>query len=283
MGAVVLNGVTTTADISPSAPTVGSQFNVTNYQTTASLPESFISDASALGSTLTGSSQTQLDMTGATPATMSGGTEDFTVPIPSPPTAETMTFPASPEQVGPFTATQSAITVQEDTSLTWTINISSSSTYPISCNAYPNMAAQTGIGGTGPTGNPIDPVIALAGGGATTTTSPPTSTTTTAASTTGTVSSSSSGLAFTGTGPGLRVMAVVGSILILLAALLLLLVTDPRRLRRQFALVGSASWARIRQGVDLRAMLTTASRHRHALTDRAMHRIRNAATWLTGR
>jgi len=94
---------------------------------------------------------------------------------------------------------------------------------------------------------------------ATTTTTPMTSTTTTRAPTTTTtavaaittvaptttsrvITASSSSLAFTGSGPGLKTMTLVGAAIMLLGLLMLLLADIPRRALRQLADVSPRAW-----------------------------------------
>jgi hypothetical protein len=104
-------------------------------------------------------------------------------------------------------------------------------------------------------------VIALANGGSTSTTAPPAVTTTTkpkaGATTTaaGPVTSPASALAFTGPGPGIGVLGVIGGALILLGFALLVLVDAPRRAISRLALLSPASWRRVRPG-DLAERLT---------------------------
>jgi hypothetical protein len=104
-------------------------------------------------------------------------------------------------------------------------------------------------------------VIAVAGGGTTSTTSvAPVTTTTKAGSTSPTtggsggsgakpVTASSSSLAFTGVGPGIGILGVIGGVLILLGFALLVLVDAPRRALSQLAFLGQPStWRRGRAG-----------------------------------
>ena len=177
VGNVVLNDVTTTAAITPSSPNSGDTFNVTNYQTIANVPTSLASAALALGNTtLSGSATTQLDVTGATPATLSSGTINFSVPLvnPLPPDGITLDLPDPAGTLGPFTATSSTITVDEDTSASLTLEVSGNP-LALTCTSYANNSVPTGITTSTPTGSPINPVIAVAGG-TTTTTTPPTTT-----------------------------------------------------------------------------------------------------------
>lgn len=164
----MLNGVQTTGTISPASPSSGGQFSLTNYQTTANLPQQLAGAAAAIQSNLEGSATAQIDVVGATPATTSEGPFNFNVTIPSPVPASgvTLLLPASPETVGPFTATASAITIEEDSIADLTLTIEGTN-LSLNCTAYANNdVATSGIdSGAGPTGNPIDPVIAVAGGG----------------------------------------------------------------------------------------------------------------------
>ena len=73
-------------------------------------------------------------------------------------------IPTTPGTLGPFTATGSGVTVEEDAAASLTL-IVSGSPLALTCTAYPNDSAPTGITSSTPTGSPIDPVIAVAGGG----------------------------------------------------------------------------------------------------------------------
>lgn len=168
VGNVVLNGVTTSAALTPLEPTSGSSFMVTNYQTIANVPQALAQAAQALGnSALTGSATTQLDVTGATPATLSSGSISFSAPFPTtiPASGLTLDLPAPPASLGPFTATNTNITVEEDAGASLTLEVSGSP-LTLTCTAYPNNAAPTGITTTPPTGSPFSPIIAFAGQGA---------------------------------------------------------------------------------------------------------------------
>jgi hypothetical protein len=77
-------------------------------------------------------------------------------------------------------------------------------------------------------------------------------TTTTKAGTTTTVSpvvkASSGSLAFTGTGPGIGILGILGGALILLGFALLALVDAPRRAMSSLVFLGPATWRRMRDG-----------------------------------
>ena len=105
VGNVVLNDASTSGTISPASPTVGQTFNLTGYQTKVTIPINLVQAASAFGSVLAGSATASVDATHATPGTISPGTINFSVPIPSPPTALELDLPTTPMTVGPFTAT----------------------------------------------------------------------------------------------------------------------------------------------------------------------------------
>lgn len=245
LGDVVLNDVTTTADVSPGSPSNGSTFQVTNYQSTVTLPEALANVASAVSNPLTGSAVGQLDLAGATPATMSTGTLNFSVTIPMPATAGVpFEVPSSPLTLGPFTATSSAITVQQASSTSLTLEINGTP-LNLDCTAFPNNTPDfdpsNGWAGTGePTSGNIAPTIATAGGGSSSTTTVPGvetgsggsggSSGSSGSSGSGDVSASSSSLAFTGAGPGLGWLGVSGAVLVLFGLGLLFLVDAPRRL-----------------------------------------------------
>ena len=51
MGDIVINNVSTSAQISPSNPASGDQFEVTGYQVSVPLPSSIVDASAALGNT----------------------------------------------------------------------------------------------------------------------------------------------------------------------------------------------------------------------------------------
>ena len=178
VGNIALNNATTTATMSPTDPSAGSQFNVTGYQTTVDLPSSIVSAAAALGnSTLSGNATTSIDTSGATPSSISTGTMSFDVPIPSPvpPSGLPLVIPSSPATIGPFTASGGGIIVTQDAAIQLSLEVSGS-TLDLSCKAYPNNLEPTGIVTSSPVGPVTAPVIALGNGA---TLPPPTTTPTT--------------------------------------------------------------------------------------------------------
>ncbi len=259
VGDVVLNGATTTATLSPADPTSGSSFSLDNYQTVVNLPASLASAAAAVSSSLAGSATAQVDASGATPATTPVGPLTFNLPFPSPiPSAGvTLSLPSTPQMVGPFTATSSAITIQEDSSASLSLTVAGSA-LSLTCTAYPdNSVTPSGITTSAPTVPSIAPVIAVAGGGSSTTTVPVTPTTKAPATTPSSgggggatpVTAKSTSLAFTGTGPGIGILGVIGGVLILLGLALLVLIDTPRRAIEQFAFLRSpTSWRQVRAG-----------------------------------
>jgi hypothetical protein len=182
VGNIALNDVVTTGTLSPSDPSAGQTFSLTGYQTTVTLPSAIVSAAAALGnSAIVGTASTTVDVIGATPATTPVGPIDINAPIPSPVPGNglELALPSTPDTLGPFTATSSAITIEEDPSASLSLDVSGS-TLNLTCDAYPNNSAATGIVSGAPGGSPITPVIAEGGGGSnTTTTTQGTSTTTT--------------------------------------------------------------------------------------------------------
>jgi hypothetical protein len=264
VGDIALNDAETTATVTPSSGssvTAGSTFNVTNYQTVVNLPAQIVTAAAALGnSSIAGTATAQVDATGATPATVSVGPLTISVPIPSPvPDAGvSLSLPSTPQTVGPFTATTAAVTIQEDSAASLTLDVSGSN-LSLTCNAYPNNSVATGITTSTPPGNPIAPVIAIANGGSqSTTTVPPVTTTTKAPATspggntttppTTPVNVPSSQLAFTGPGPGVGMLGVVGGVLVLLGFALLALVDAPRRAMARLVVLGPDTVRRLRRG-----------------------------------
>jgi hypothetical protein len=240
-----LNGVTTTADISPASPSSGGTFNVTNYQNAVVLPQQLAEAAASQSNPLTGSATGQLDVTGATPATMPTGTLDFSVDIPEnvPPSGLSFDVPSSPATIGPFTAGSGGnITIAEDSSITLTLEVGGSP-LPLTCTAFPNNTPDftSGWMGTGePTSGSISPVIVVAdpsggsgsdpsGGSA----SDP-SGGSGGSSDPSAVSASAGSLAFTGTGSVVGWIGVSGMILILCGFALLVLIDAPRRTLARF-------------------------------------------------
>jgi len=181
VGTIVLNDATTSGTISPPTPSAGQQFDLTGYQTNVSIPASLASAAAALQPNLQGSATAQVDVTGATPATTSVGPLSFDVAIPSPVPSGgvALALPSTPQTVGPFTATGTDITIQEDASASLTLTVAGQD-LALTCTAYPNDAiTPSGITTQpAPATNPIAPVIATTGTGTTTTTTQAGTTTT---------------------------------------------------------------------------------------------------------
>ncbi|HTZ08618.1 MAG TPA: hypothetical protein VMB72_06085 [Acidimicrobiales bacterium] len=261
VGNVVLNGAETVGTLSPADPTSGSTFQLTGYQTTVNLPSGLAGAAAALGSTINGSADATIDASGATPAKTPENNLSFNVPIPStiPSAGIPLTVPATPATAS-FTATSDKITIQEDSAASLTVNVAGAP-LTFTCTSYPNNTVEsaTGITTSAPTAAPIAPVIALAGGGSTTTTTPPATTTTSGgggstttspnsspSTTAGVVTSPASNLAFTGPGPGIGLLGILGGILIVLGFALFLLVDAPRRAFGRLAFVGPEAWKRLR-------------------------------------
>jgi hypothetical protein len=269
VGTIALNDAVTTATMSPATPSSGQTFNLTGYSTTVTLPASLAGAAAALSPTLTGSANAQIDSSGATPATLPTGTQSFSYTIPSPVPAGgvPLQVPSTPATLGPFTATSSAITMQQDSSIALQLVISGAP-LNLTCTAYPNNTiTPSGITTASPTAAPIAPVIAFAGGGSTTTTTSPPATTTTKAGGTGgsggsggtggsgatatnaahAVTASSGSLAFTGPGPGVAWLVLIGAGLVVLGFALLVLVDAPRRVIAQLAVVNGIRLRRRRR------------------------------------
>ncbi len=303
VGSIALNDAVTSATLSPAAPTSGQSFSVTGYQTVVNLPASLASAAAAVspGQPLAGSATAQIDASGATPA-KTPQQLTFSVPFPSPIPASgvSLSLPATPATIPGFTATSSSITIQEDASASLSLTVAGSA-LALTCTAYPNDdIAASGITTATPTGSPIAPVIAVAGGGSTSTTSVAPVTTTTKAGTTPTtsggsgakpVTAASSSLAFTGAGPGIGMLGVIGGALILMGLALLVLVDAPRRAFAQLAVLKPSHW---RGGPDdsgpggggrsILAFLTTsqsASGHGEGATPRST--LANPLRWMPKR
>lgn len=253
VGTIVLNGAKATGALTPASPAAGQQFNLTNFQATVNLPSQIVGAAAALGNAaIMGTATVTADATGATPAKVASATINFNVPIPSPvpSTGLDLLLPPAPGTIGPFTASGGPITMTLDSTTQISVTVSGSS-LALTCTAYPDMSAPSGITTSKPSAAAVSPVIATSGGsggGGAATTSPPTTAAPTAAaggSTTPTTaapaapttpSSGASGtgsLAFTGPGPHLWLIALIGFIVLYLGAVVLALVEDPRtRLRR---------------------------------------------------
>ncbi len=259
VGTVVLNDAVTSATLSPAAPTSGQSFSVTGYQTVVNLPASLAGAAAAVGGpSLTGSASTQIDASGATPAKTPQGPFNFNVPFPSPipDSGVSLSLPDTPSTISGFTATSGGITIQQDSSASLSLTVAGSA-LALTCQAYPNNSVTpSGVTTDVPTAAPIAPVIAVAGGGSTSTTAPPTPTTKpgTTPTTSGgggskPVTAPSKSLAFTGPGPGIGMLGVIGGALILLGFALLVLVDAPRRaISRLGFLASGATWRRLRPG-----------------------------------
>ena len=262
VGDIVLNDAVTSATLSPAAPTAGQSFSLTGYQTMVAIPASLASAAAALQPNLEGTATAQIDASGATPATTPEGPLSFNVTIPSPiPTAGVpLSLPSTPATISGFTATSPNITIQEDSAASLSLTVSGSA-LALTCTAYPNdSVTPSGIVTSAPTATPIAPVIAVAGGGSTTTTTaaaptttkPPTASPPGGAATTApgnfVVTKPSSSLAFTGVGPGIGMLGVIGGALILFGFALLVLVDAPRRAVSRLVFLGPATWRRVQSG-----------------------------------
>ena len=165
LGAVVLNDVVVTGALSPASPSVGQSFNLTGFQTQEQLPAAIAQSAEATGLTsLTGSLTTTIDATGATPASLSSGTVNFTIPLPNPvpPTGVTVSIPSV--TVGPFSATSPNIALSAaPESQTMDIDGAGIGLISLHCSDYPNDSLPSGFTNDVPPGLPISPVIATAG------------------------------------------------------------------------------------------------------------------------
>jgi hypothetical protein len=262
VGNIALNDAMTLATLSPAAPTAGQSFSITGYQTTVNLPSALASAAAAVspGQPLAGSATAQIDASGATPATTSEGPLDFSVTVPSPVPSDgvSLSLPSAPATIPGFTASSADVTIQEDSAASLSLTVAGSA-LALTCTAYPNdSVTPSGITTSTPTAAPIAPVIAVAGGGSSTTTTAAPATTTTkgpstsptsgggGGSTTPTVSSNQ--LAFTGSGPGIGILTVIGGALILLGFALMVVVDAPRRAMAQFATLGPSTWRKWRAG-----------------------------------
>jgi hypothetical protein len=238
VGNIALNGVITTGTVTPASPASGTQFNLTNYQSTVSLPSAIVSAAAALGnSAIQGSATLKVDATGATPASVAAPsvTIDSPIPSPVPATGLSLVLPSTPGTVGPFTASGGAISMTVDPAVALSLNVSGS-TLTLTCTPYPNNSVATGIVSAAPTAAKASPVIASTTGAAApapTTTAAPTAAPTTPTTAAPTPAPSTSSLASTGPGPDLWLVAVIGFIVLYLGSVVLALVERPRSLLRR--------------------------------------------------
>ena len=265
VGDIALNDAMTTATL-PTGLTAGQSFSITGYQTMVNLPASLATAAAALspGQPLMGTATTQILASGATPATTPEGPTSFSAPLPSPiPTGGvSLSVPTAPATINGFTASSPNITIQEGSSASLSL-IVSGAPLALTCTAYPNdSVTPSGITTSAPTAAAIAPIIAVAGTGSSTTTTPPVPTTKAPSTGSGGGGSGSSGstpsvssnqLAFTGAGPGVGILGVLGGMLILFGLALLVLVDAPRR---AFARLATATASGRRMGAsDLRDRL----------------------------
>jgi hypothetical protein len=176
VGNIVLNNATTVAHLAPPDPAPGGQFSVVDYQTQVGIPNAIASAAAALGNTdIVGTATAAVDASGATPSSISTGSMAFDAALPSPIPASgiELVIPPVAGTVGPFTASGGPITITQDAKAQLTLEVSGSA-LNLSCSAYPNNSAPTGITSRAPQGSPVAPTIATASGnGPTTTVAPP--------------------------------------------------------------------------------------------------------------
>jgi len=165
LGAVVLNDVVVTGALSPTSPSVGQSFTLTGFQTQEQLPAAIAQSAEATGlGSLTGSLTTTIDAIGATPASLSTGTVNFTIPLPNPvpPSGVTVSIPSV--TVGPFTATSPNVALSAaPESQTMDIDGAGIGLISLHCSDYPNDSLPSGFTNDIPPGLPLSPVIATAG------------------------------------------------------------------------------------------------------------------------
>src|SRR5579862_1583167 len=165
IGAVVLNDVVVTGALSPASPSVGQSFTLTGFQTEEQLPAAIAESAEATGLTsLAGSLTTTIDATGATPASLSTGAVNFTIPLPNPvpPSGVMVSIPSV--TVGPFTATSPNIALSAaPESQTMDIDGAGIGLISLHCSDYPNDSLPSGFTNDVPPGVPISPLIATAG------------------------------------------------------------------------------------------------------------------------
>lgn len=239
VGTVVINGVVTTATITPANPSSGSTFNVTNYQTSLTLVSQITKAAAAIQPTIQGTANSTLDATGATPSSLAAPAVTINAAIPDQgANGVPLLLPTSPSSIGPFTATGSTISIAQDETAQLQLLLEGS---PINttCKAYPNNSNATGLqpGTTPVAGTPFSPTIATTSAGSGGSTAATTATTAAAAATSDTTaapatSPASSSLATTGAGPGLQLLAILGAVLAGAAVFVLAIDGVRRRLLR---------------------------------------------------
>lgn len=303
LGDVVLNGVTTTASLSPANPNSDTSFQVTNYQSTVTLPAALATEASAVSTSLTGSAQGQLDLSDATPTTMSTGTLDFSADLSNiPSTGVPMYVPSTPGTLGPFTAGSGGdIVVEEDSSLSLTLVVAGTP-LSLTCTAFPNNTpdfdTSNGYAGTGepPMSEAIDPIIAVGdpspapasavnsgGTGGSSGGSGGSSAGSGGASDPNIVSASSGSLAFTGSGALTGWIGLSGAVLVVIGFGLLFLIDAPRRLLVQLATVTGSRFGRSRRSRDQGP--TSGSMHKRSKGEGAgfSDGISRLGSWFLGR
>ena len=244
VGDIALNGAMVSGSLTPATPASGQQFNLTNFQTTVTLPSNIAGAAAALGNTsIAGTAVATVDATGATPAQVKSGNIPINTPIPSPipPNGLPLQLPSPPGSVGPFTASGGPITLTFDQTSNLSLTVSGSQ-LNLTCTAYPNNTVASGIVTAKPSAQPMSPTIVTAsasGAAATpaTTAPPPVSSAAAGGTTPTTAPASSPSMAFTGPGPHLWLIAVIGFIVLYLGAVVLALVDDPRRRFRRILAV----------------------------------------------
>ena len=85
VGNIVLNDTVTQGTVTPNPPAIGQPFNLTDFQTSVTLPGSIVSAVAALGNaSIPVTTTLNVDVTGATPPALSSGLLSTDVPIPIP-------------------------------------------------------------------------------------------------------------------------------------------------------------------------------------------------------
>ena len=264
VGTVVLNDAMTSATLSPAAPTAGEPFSVTGYQTVVNLPAALAGAAAALSPTLTGSATTQIDAIGATPATTPQGPFTFNVTIPSPVPDDGVPLSLPDSAVHGLRVHRHRRGHHHPAGLQRGAVADRGGQRPdLDVQVLPQrLGGALGHHHRSPTVSSIAPVIAVAGGGSTSTTTVPPdhpdhhqarhhahhAAGVAAEAGSNVVTAPSKSLAFTGAGPGIGILGVIGGVLILLGFALLVLVDAPRRALSQLAFLGTAARRRNEAG-----------------------------------
>jgi hypothetical protein len=168
VGNLVANNAVISGSLSVGAPSSGQQFSLDGFQAQIPLSSDVVNDAQAIGNTsLSGTTQSTIEVSGATPASMPTGPMTFDAPIPNPVPSSgvTISVPTSAQAFGPFTASSQNITVALSQEISLVFD-DAGNNIDLTCSWYPNDSIpQSGLTQQTPPGLPITPVVAFAGSG----------------------------------------------------------------------------------------------------------------------